>query len=100
MPRSARHSVLTDVINHLWDAAISPATQTAYQAGLQHFLNFMVMTSKHQGSGLSHIAENTLFQYVAHCYGMHKLLYNTIKLYLCETDFKTHFYSKMDISVF
>ncbi len=87
MPKSARDSVLTDVINHLWDAAISPATQTAYQAGLQHFLNFMVMTGKHQGSGLPYIAEDILLQYVAHCYGMHKLRYNTIKLYLCAIRF-------------
>lgn len=88
MPSFPLSPELTAIITKLWNAALSPSTHTVYQAGIKHFLHYMVMFNQHQGySHLPTISEDCLIAYVAHCHGLCHLKYSTIKLYLCAIRF-------------
>lgn len=86
--KQRRFSVLDQILDSLWQTALSPTTRSAYRTGSNHYLHFMVMYGMHQGNmTLPPMSEEILLRYIAYSHGVCKLTYSTIKLYLCGIRF-------------
>ena len=80
--------VLDDVIDKLWDIAISRSTRAVYEAGFRAFHRFSnIYPSGSLSSTHPAISEDILIYFVAHCVNALQLKYSTIKTYLAGTRF-------------